>query len=55
MAQNEIDSGPSTLPRTLVLVNKLIKQSRVAYYFEKIFECGHDHKGIYIVTKYLLG
>ena len=38
-----------------VVVNKLIKQTRIAYYSEKITACAHDQKGIYKVAKHLLG
>jgi hypothetical protein len=38
-----------------IVVNKLIKQTRIAYYSEKITACAHDQKGIYKVAKHLLG
>ena len=38
-----------------VVVNKLIKQTRIAYYSVKITACTHDQKGIYKVAKHLLG
>ena len=38
-----------------VVVNKLIKQTRIAYYSEKITACTHDQKCICRVAKHLLG
>jgi hypothetical protein len=32
-------------------MDKLIKQTRIAYYSEKITACAHDLKGIYKVAK----
>jgi hypothetical protein len=37
------------------VVNKLLIQTRIAYYSEKITACAHDQKGIYKVAKHLLG
>ena len=38
-----------------VVVNKLLKESRVSYYSDKVNACGRDTKGIYRITKHLLG
>jgi len=38
-----------------IVVNKLLKQTRIAYYSEKITACAHDQKSIYKVAKHLLG
>ena len=34
-----------------VVVNKLLKESRVSYYSDKVNVCGRDTKGIYRITK----
>ena len=38
-----------------IVVNKLLKQTRIAYYSENITACAHDQKGIYKVARHLLG
>ena len=38
-----------------VILNKLLRESRVAYYFDKLNACGRDTKGIYRLRKHLLG
>ena len=37
------------------IVNRLLKPTRVTYYSEKVQECGQDQKGIYKLSKHLLG
>lgn len=36
-------------------MNKMLKQARVTYYSDKITACGYDQKGIFNITKALLG
>jgi len=36
-------------------MNKLLKETRVSYYSEKVNACGRNAKGIYQITKHLLG
>ena len=36
-------------------VNKLIRQTRISYYSNKIAECGHDTKGLYRIARHLMG
>jgi len=38
-----------------IVVNKLLKQTRITYYSENITACAHDQKGIYKVAKHLIG
>ena len=37
------------------IVNRLLKRTRVTYYSEKVQECGQDQKGIYKLSKHLMG
>ena len=37
------------------LQNKLLQQTCISYYSEKIKSCGHDQKGIYRISKHLMG
>ena len=36
-------------------MNKLLQQTHVSYYSEKIKSCGHDQKAIYKISKHLMG
>jgi len=37
------------------ITNKLLQQTRISYYSEKIKSCGHDQKSIYRLSKHLMG
>ena len=38
-----------------IVVNKLLRKTRVDYYSEQIMACGRDQKGLFRVAKHLLG